>query len=127
MPQLSVKPHGCEFKKSVLVLLAAILVSMCCGLVDAQMTDTNDAASVAASGAILNKGSTAMCPARCGSYAGGADATNLLVCQTFGNGRGSNSQRAKEGAVCMPAYNCRDDWNPCVQWNNNTEGATVAD
>ena len=127
MPQLSVKPHGCEFKKSVFVLLAAILVSMCCGLVDAQMTDTNDAASVAASGAILNKGSTAMCPARCGSYAGGADATNLLVCQTFGNGRGSNSQRAEEGAVCMPAYNCRDDWNPCVQWNNNTEGATVAD
>ena len=27
----------------------------------------------------------------------------------------------------MPAYNCRDDWNPCVQWNDNTEGKTVAD
>ena len=127
MAQLSVKTHGCDVNKRFNILLAAFFVSMCCGLVDAQMTDTNDAASVAASGAMLNKGSTAMCPARCGSYAGGADATNLLVCQTWGNGRGSNSQRAKEGAVCMPAYNCRDDWNPCVQWNDNTVGKTVAD
>ena len=41
-----------------------------------------------------------------------------MVCQYFGNGRGSFSQRASDGATCMPAYNCRDDWNLCVQWNN---------
>ena len=77
--------------------------------------------------AMLNKGSLALCPAKCGTYRAGADTSNLMVCQYFGSGRGSITQRSTDGATCMPAYNCRDDWNLCVQWNNNTASATIFD
>ena len=77
--------------------------------------------------AMLNKGSLALCPAKCGTYRAGADTSNLMVCQYFGSGRGSMAQRSTAGATCMPAYNCREDWNLCVQWNNNSAKATIFD
>lgn len=77
--------------------------------------------------AMLNKGSLALCPAKCGTYRAGADTSNLMVCQYFGSGRGSITQRSTDGATCMPAYNCREDWNLCVQWNDNSASATIFD
>lgn len=105
-------------------LAATLLAGFATGAVAQTSTTCDDQCQA---DALLDKGSLSLCPTTCGTYRAGADATNLMVCQYFGNGRGTFAQRVSDGATCMPAYNCRDDWNLCVQWDNNTAGATIND
>ena len=56
------------------------------------------------------------CIAPCNSYHAGADINSVLVCTYQASGVGTLEQNIKRGTACYPIYNCREDWNMCIQW-----------
>lgn len=64
----------------------------------------------------LNPSQRAGCVTRCDSYHAGADINSTLVCTYQASGVGTLKQNVELGTSCYPSYNCREDWNICIQW-----------
>ena len=60
------------------------------------------------------------CMSSCNSYHAGASINSTLVCTYQASGVGTLEQILEKGTACYPAYNCREDWNVCIQKNNNS-------
>ena len=60
------------------------------------------------------------CPTSCASFHAGASTNSTMVCTYAKSGVGYLSETLHQGLACYPAYNCREDWNVCIQWIANT-------
>ena len=63
------------------------------------------------------------CPTSCSSFHAGASINSTMVCTYAKSGVGYLSETLNQGLACYPAYNCREDWNVCLQWVKNTTHA----
>ena len=57
------------------------------------------------------------CVTPCDTFHSGATKHDTLVCMYQASGVGTLEQNIKTGNACFPPYNCREDWNVCIQWN----------
>lgn len=64
----------------------------------------------------LNPSQRPGCVTRCESYHAGANINSTLVCTYQASGVGTLKQNVELGTACYPSYNCREDWNICIQW-----------
>jgi len=64
----------------------------------------------------LNPSQHPGCVTQCDSYHAGADINSTLVCTYQASGVGTLKQNVELGTACYPSYNCREDWNICIQW-----------
>ena len=69
----------------------------------------------------LNPSQSPGCVTRCDSYHAGANINSTLVCTYQASGVGTLKQNVKLGQSCYPSYNCREDWNICIQWKLTDE------
>ena len=69
----------------------------------------------------LNPSQSPGCVTRCDSYHAGANINSTLVCTYQASGVGTLKQNVKLGTSCYPSYNCREDWNICIQWKLTDE------
>jgi hypothetical protein len=67
----------------------------------------------------LNPSEYAGCSAPCDSYHAGASIDSILICTYQASGVGTLEQNVEKGISCYPSYNCREDWNICIQWNKS--------
>jgi len=65
------------------------------------------------------------CVSKCDSFHAGATKQSTLVCMFQASGVGTIEQNIERGNACFPAYNCREDWNVCINWNENDETTTT--
>jgi len=65
------------------------------------------------------------CIAPCKSYHAGANTESILICTYQASGVGTLEQNVEKGISCYPSYNCREDWNICIQWNKNDKVAPL--
>ena len=66
----------------------------------------------------LNPSKYLGCLTPCDSYHAGADINSTLVCTYQASGVGTLRQNIEQGTSCYPPYNCREDWNTCIQWKD---------
>jgi len=64
----------------------------------------------------LNPSKYPGCSAPCESYHAGANKESMLICTYQASGVGTLEQNVGKGISCYPSYNCREDWNICIQW-----------
>jgi len=60
------------------------------------------------------------CLTFCNSYHAGASINSTMVCTYQASGVGTLKQNLDMGTSCYPAYNCREDWNICIQNKSNS-------
>ena len=65
------------------------------------------------------------CMAPCDSYHSGANINSTLVCTYQASGVGTLRQNVELGKSCYPSYNCREDWNICIQWKEFDQKSPV--
>ena len=73
----------------------------------------------------LNPSKHSGCIAPCDSYHAGADINSILICTYQASGVGTLKQNVGSGTACYPSYNCREDWNVCIQWKSSDNESPI--
>jgi hypothetical protein len=73
----------------------------------------------------LNPSKHSGCMTPCDSYHAGADINSTMVCTYQASGVGTLKQNVEKGTACYPSYNCREDWNICIQWKTTDEKSPI--